>query len=155
MQTNTKFKIALIGPEDQCGALAVDLWAHMAFPLLKSTGKSLAFEDCVKFFTIKTSMAKRKILTAMFDKLGRHKGIIMPSTEDAITFTQAFPDVLWMLEVEEKKHERCHLFKSGQELSIELDPDVLVQSLMNEWDIKNEHFVPAIMAPFPVIQPNI
>jgi len=133
MQTNTKFKMSILGPEDNCTGLALQLFAHTMGPALDSTRRSIYFNDCVEFFVTHTPNIKQKIIAAEFRKMDRCKGILMPNTEDAVNYTKAFPDVLLTIEIDSKEDEQCKSFKAGKELSNEIDAEVLLDQLMEEW----------------------
>ena len=138
MQTETKFKMSILGPKDNCTGLALQLFAHTMGPALDSTRRSIYFDDCVEFFVVHTPNIKRKIVAAEFEKMERYKGILMPSREDALNFTKAFPDVLLTIEINSKEDEQCKSFKAGKELSNKIDAEVLLDQLMEEWGGKKE-----------------
>ena len=138
MRTNTKFKMSLLGPEDNCTGLALHLFAHTMGSALNSRRKSSRFDDCVEFFLTETPHIKRKIVAAEFRKIARYKGVHIPSTEDAVNYTKAFPDVLLTIEINSREDEQCTSFKAGKELSNEIDTEVLLDQLMEEWGGKEE-----------------
>ena len=151
MKNLSKTNIKLIGPEDQCTPLTIDLFVHTYGPSLKNHRKRIYLDKCVKSYETETPKFKRKIMAAELNNIKNYRGINIVTELEIFKFTKAFPDIFFTLEQINNRIQTNKYYMDGIELFIDEDDKLFANKIIDNWDIICPDFDATISAPYPVV----
>lgn len=129
-------KIGLIGPEQQCIDLALDLAMNLASDSKYLVRKNIYLEEMMDFYPIKTPVWNNGILAIEFKNLDRFKIQKVPSPNYALSLSRQFREVLMSLELEDEEGLDVFNIIDGELITGVDDIDDLINELMEYWDIE-------------------